>query len=432
MFSVQIEGEKGPVTLVDELDSGTDGTVYNHPSVTGQLVKIWHDPTDAKCKKLEAILNSPPVVPGGLTQIARPLKHVTLVPRSQVVGFTMSRASGNPLADIANLASRPLAFQSYKRRLQLVGKLAKSIEKLNGQGHILLDGIDPQNVFAGPELWFLDVDGWQISANGTSYPAEAVHAEICPPELMGLEICTATLNGRHDAWVLGTDIVWLLTGHHPFAAKLNSPTGPELEDRIANGLWPHARRARRHGVRPHPAAPLELLHPAMRRLAVECFDSGSLDATARPRATEWTAAIQKALADKPFLNQITGIEAVAVRKRVASLNGSPAGKKLRSTGRRTPQRKKRPRVKLAMSATTVVLVTTIGVGYYADVNRNKPQLVAPTGVVYEGEPRPTPELSKSALLSLDAAANPRVSRRRRKSGPHKSTPATWRRLQQSN
>jgi len=428
MLSVQVEGESGPITLTDELDSGTGGTAYGHSSKPGQVIKIWHDPTDKECRKLEAILGSPPVVPSGLTQIARPLKRVKLVPSGQVAGFTMPRASGSPLADIVNPASRPLSYQNYRRRLQLVAKLTKAVDRLNRQGFILFDGLDPQNVIVGPELWLIDTDGWQISVNGTVHHAEAVHAEICPPQLMGMDICTATLNEKHDAWVLATVVIWTITGHHPFAAKLKTQTGPQLQDRIARGLWPHSRRARRHGVQPHPGAPLELLHPAMRRLAVECFDAGSLDPTARPRATDWSATIQRALADKTFLDQIPGIEAAAVRKQMASLGGSMAGRNFRANGRGTSHGKKRPRLKLAMAAMTVVLVMAIGVGYYAVVDHDKPRFVPPTGAVYQGEPRPTPEIWKSVLSSSDGVSNPQESRRPHELDSYKPTPTSWKRL----
>ena len=428
MLSVQIEDENGPVTLADEIGSGTDGSAYDHPAEPDKLIKLWHDSTDEKRQKTEALIDSPPDLPGGLAWIAKPLQRVFSVPGGQLAGFTMAKASGTQLADVANPSSRPLGFQGYERRLRLVGKIAKAVAKLNADGYVLFDGLDPQNVMAGPELWLLDVDGWQIpSANGSVHHAEAVHAEICPPELMGSEISTVTLHEWHDAWVLGTVIVWVLTGHHPFDAKLKSPTGPALQDRIAEGIWPHARRARRRGVWPHPGAPLDLLHPAMRQLAVRCFDAGSKDVTARPRPVEWAAAVQQALSDKAFLGQIPRIEADAVRNQMAAFNAIPTGGFQRK-GHLWRNPGKRRRVKTTIAVAATLLIAAIGVYFHAVVDHDKPRLVPPTGVVYEGTPRPTPELWKSALFPSDAVSNPHASRRPRKLDSHKSTPSTWKRL----
>lgn len=64
--------------------------------------------------------------------------------------------------------------------------------------------LKPEHMIRGGEV----IDGSQISANGTEYPAEAVHMGICPPELMELEISTVTLHEWRNAWVLG-----MVTGH---------------------------------------------------------------------------------------------------------------------------------------------------------------------------------------------------------------------------
>ena len=428
MIEVRIEGERQPLALADELDSGTDGSVYSHPDQPDTLIKLWHDPTDEKCEKTEVLLTRPPDFSGGVVRIAKPLERVFTLSGERLAGFTMQKASGTPLADIANPCSRPLAFQAYERRLRMVGNLAKAVERLNADGYVLFDGLDPQNVMAGPELWLLDVDGWQISVNGTEYPAEAVHMEICPPELMELDIATVTLHEWHDAWVLGTIIVWVLTGHHPFDAKLKSPTGPPLEDRIADGLWPHTRRARRRGVTPHPSAPLELLHPTMRRLAVRCFDAGSKDVTVRPRPSEWSAAVHHALSDRQFLTQVPRIEADAIRKQVAAFNAlSTGGLQQKARSRWHPAR--RPRAKTAIAMAATLLIAAIGVYFHAvfDLDRLRP--IAPTGVVYDGPPLPTPTLWKSIHVPSDAVRDSHESRRPRELYVQKPTPTTWKRLQ---
>ncbi len=370
MFNVRVEGENGTLLLTDKLDNGGGGTIYHHPSRVDLLVKTLKNLTDDKRRKLEALFQSPPVLASGLAHIARPLKRVFSVSSGELVGFTMSKVYGHLLADIVNPCDRPLSFQNYTKRLQFVGTLAKSVEELSLQDYILFDGLAGQNIIAGPELWFLDVDGWQFSANGTVHHAEAVHEELLPPELTEGEIGTVALTEHQDAWCLATMIIWCLTSHHPFDVKLKSSLGPSLEDRIAEGLWPHSRRARRRGVGPHPAAPLELLHPAMRRLAIQCFDVGCKDATKRPLPAEWHAAIEQALADKAFLDQVPKIEADAVRKQMAAYKPTPAGRWQRAAGHTDRHGQKRHPVKATVAIVATVIITVAGMTYHTVVDQN--------------------------------------------------------------
>jgi hypothetical protein len=165
----------------------------------------------------------------------------------------------------------------------------------------------------------------------------------------------------------------------------------------------------------------------MRRLAVRCFDAGSKDVTTRPRPAEWSAALQQALADGAFLAQVPRIEADALRKQMAAFNAIPTGG-FQKKGHLWRNPGKRRRVKTTIAVAATLLIAASGVYFYAVVDHDKPRLVPPTGVVYEGEPRPTPELWTNALFPSNAVSSPHTSRRHRKLDSHKSTPTTWKRL----
>ena len=84
----------------------------------------------------------------------------------------------------------------------------------------------------------------------------------------------------------------------------------------------------------------------------------------------------------------------------------------------------------AIAAAAALLIAAVGVFFHAAVNQDKLQLVPPTGVVYEGEPRPTPEIWKRLLSPSHADSEYLRSRRSDKGRANSLTPPIWKRLQE--
>ncbi len=136
-------------------------------------------------------------------------------------------------------------------------------------------------------------------------------------------------------------------------------------------------------------------------------------------------AIQEAIADKQFLDQIPAIEAAAMRRQMATARTAMAGVGKPSR----PPNKKCHRVPTWVTlAVTVVVGVGGGLCHRFVTREDKPELVPPTGVVYEGEPLATPELWTKYVHSSPVDFPAIRSRRPVSADTDASTPAAWKRL----
>jgi formylglycine-generating enzyme required for sulfatase activity len=102
---------------------------------------------------------------------------------------------------------------------------------------------------------------------------------------------------EHDRFGLGVLVFHLLMeGFHPYRIKyLGAGEPPEIDQRIASGLYPYAP-ARNGSVAPPPlAVPYDVLPRDVRKLFERCFVDGHSTPAQRPAAREWREVLRRQL-----------------------------------------------------------------------------------------------------------------------------------------
>lgn len=286
------------------LAAGGEARIFVHPENPLEVVKVWHQPTAERARKLEAMLANPPSDPmagQGHVAIAWPTDLVCLPPR-RTVGFVMPRVQGvRPIIDFFNPKSRlqasPLFNWFYLHRT--ARNLATALRALHERGYVIGD-LNECNILASETalVTVVDTDSFQVwdAASGQLYRCKVGRPEFTPPELQGKSFAQINREPVHDLFGLAiVTFQLLMEGTHPFAGVYRGAGEPPLlATRIGAGHFPHAADARV----PYAAVPIaprfEWLHPVLQDLFVRCFRDGHVSPSLRPDCLSWQYGLEEA------------------------------------------------------------------------------------------------------------------------------------------
>ncbi|MCY4653566.1 MAG: hypothetical protein OXC95_10435, partial [Dehalococcoidia bacterium] len=286
------------------LAAGGEGTVYLPGSYTDHAAKIYHAPSaDIQTKLRLMIDNTPRVPPGEEDRIAIAWPEELLLDPAMIssaVGFLMRRVSGRPVIQYYSPAQRRRSAPSftYEHQISTARNIARAVEICHGQRYVIGD-INESNVLVSETgaVALIDTDSFQVldRASGQIYRSPVGKPEYTPAELQGHRFDSIDRTQDHDLFGLAVIIYQLLMeGVHPFAGVYTlSGDPPQLEDRIANGHFPHSRtRAVPYNHSPL-ALPWQNLHPSLRDRFIQCFDIGHDSPETRPTAHEWAQTLEE-------------------------------------------------------------------------------------------------------------------------------------------
>ncbi len=206
------------------------------------------------------------------------------------VGFVMARIVGNaPIASAANPQARKRAFPQagWGWLAHVARNLAVGFAALHEAGVVIGD-VNESNIVVASDgrVRFIDVDSFQVTANGTRYLCDVGTPTYQPPELQGMGFVGAVRTDNHDRFGLAVLIFQLLfMGRHPWAGRfagkgdISFETG-EIIARLPYAYGPQAAAA---GVAP-PAdgVHMEWLPPHIRGLFEGAFAKGRTVERDRP------------------------------------------------------------------------------------------------------------------------------------------------------
>lgn len=276
---------------------------FGDPSL---VAKVYHKPSEERGRKLQVMLANPPGDPmaaQGHTSIAWPVEILRTTDAAQrVIGFVMARATGmHVIIDLYNPVARrrlcPLFNYYYLHRT--ARNLAAAGSALHARGYVIGD-VKETNVLAGDTalVTIVDTDSFQVRDvhGGAIYRCLVYTPEFTPPELQGKDLSRTDRSTEHDCFGLAVLIFRLLMeGTHPFDGVFQGGGDPPpYEERIKAGWFPYGLKLRAPFL-PKPMSPsIDLLHPGIRRLFMQCFEDGHRDPGARPDAGTWQAALKEA------------------------------------------------------------------------------------------------------------------------------------------
>jgi len=288
------------VTLNTELGGGGEGKIYAVAEHASWVAKIYHHPTAEMGEKLAAMVAHPPEDPSaaeGHVSIAWPVD--LLENRGKAIGFLMPKVSQvRPLHDFYNPKTRRdrTPFFNYLYLHRTARNLAAAVSSLHAGGYVIGD-VNESNILVSQTalVTLVDTDSFQVRVGDRIYPCPVGKPEFTPPELQGKTLRHYQRMPEQDRFGLAVLIFQILMeGTHPFAGVYTGVGDPpSIEARIAAGHFPYG--SRRVPYRPTPIAPDgRILYPELRRLFLQCFDTGYLDPSQRPDAQTWVQALEAA------------------------------------------------------------------------------------------------------------------------------------------
>lgn len=286
---VEHGGARVDLAQLDPLASGGEASVY---AVGVRALKIWHAPTPARVRKLDALLARRTALPPTVVAPSEPVRDAT----GAVVGFAMPllAASYEPIAVLGRSAQRAARGLSNRVALDLLGHLLNALRGLHRAGVVVGD-LSDQNVAidagASEPLRLLDVDSFQVDG----LPCEVATEAFLDPHLYGPDVARPwmTADGSARTFSAGSD-------HYAFAVLLfRALTGAHPYGGVFAPLPTLARRAlaRASVLRDEVTAPprvrdaIEVLGAPLRARFEAIFERGDRTAWSAQELAEHAAAL---------------------------------------------------------------------------------------------------------------------------------------------
>lgn len=278
--------------LTDELGSGGQGAVYatDNEELAVKLISPSAD-RDAIRERFRQIRR----LPVNDLPISRPF--AVLEPPH--AGYVMSWLSDmEPIGNLSDMPGGENGLEWYtatgglRRRLRLLGRLARIFATLHGRGLVFADP-SPNNVFVSAsadheEVWLIDPDNLQFESNISDVIFTPFYGA---PELVREESGNNALTDVFGFAVIAFEMLALA---HPLIGD-DVDANPELEEAAMRGELPWVEHPERDENRASFGLSGELvLSERLRNLAHRTFGPGLNDPLERPGAATWSRALQEA------------------------------------------------------------------------------------------------------------------------------------------
>lgn len=299
-------------TLCKKLGEGGQGVVCytDHPGV---LVKIYRGGGVEDARRWARHIDWLMCQPLDELRIARPLTMITHPARE--TGYVMELMDGlEPLEEALEHAYQTLLdneehpLQGYldtgglERRLKLLQQLADTLARLHGRGMAYGD-LSPGNIFISQSVEHHQV--WLIDCDNICVSERAGYGTLHTPGYAAPEVARGDsgVNTLTDCWSFAVIAFQLLTLCHPFRSGLQMEEAEE-EDDGCDAVEVQADQGALCWIYDDEddsnawdgsGIPLEyVVDPALSQLFQDCFDTGRIDAGARPSMAQWRDALEAA------------------------------------------------------------------------------------------------------------------------------------------
>jgi DNA-binding helix-hairpin-helix protein with protein kinase domain len=276
-----------PIRLTRLLGRGGEGEVFEIQGRDDLVAKVYHEPPPPK--KAEKLLALARLGNERLFNLsAWPVDALRDGPEGEVVGFLMKKVSQaeevhalhSPKSRLQKFPEASWAFLVY-----VAGNIARAVAAMHEQGYVIGD-LNPKNILVTRKatVLLLDVDSFQVRAEGKTYRCEGGFPEYTPPELQGVAFREVDRRPEHDSFGLAVVIFQLLfMGRHPFSGRYLGAEEMPLERAIREYRFAYGADAQVRRMRQPPGT---LALDSMPAPLVDLFRRAFLSAD-RPRALEW-------------------------------------------------------------------------------------------------------------------------------------------------
>lgn len=290
------------VNIGRELGKGGEGSVFEVPSLSNQVAKVYHPnklPPPKKQAKLSFMAASPDAHESQfLNYVAWPQETLHPTHGGPVIGFLLPKVSGK--APIHMVYSPGHRKQDYPKAgfdflLYVARNVAATFESVHSHGYVIGD-VNQDSFFVGRDatVVLIDSDSFQVNARGTMHLCEVGVPHFTPPELQSISSFNAVVRtSNHDNFGLALLLFHVLFGgRHPFSGvPLRNGVGDALETDIKNFCYAYARDSQSRGSSPPPRSiPISILPDAVESMFHLAFTEKGASGV-RPTARQWVAAL---------------------------------------------------------------------------------------------------------------------------------------------
>ena len=285
------------LSLGSELGRGGEATVFSLSNEPSKVVKLYHQPSETRIKKLEAMIANAPQDPTAGTEhlsLAWP-QNLVFDGIGQGVGFIMpyiDNQNSLPLHQLYNPKARRqrAAGITWHYLVRIARNLCAVVAALHRAGYVIGD-LNESNILVTDRalVSLVDCDSVQVRDGPKLYRCLVGKGEYTAPELQDKAFQTVTRRPKHDTFALAVLLFLLLMeGVHPFAGVYRGEGEPPSTVEAIR-----SRRSAFFGagmLEPAPGAPaFDSLPREIRGLFRRAFSTRFN----RPSATGWQGALEK-------------------------------------------------------------------------------------------------------------------------------------------
>ncbi len=281
------------VRLGRRIGTGAEGEVYEIQGKRDLVAKVYHEPPPPE--KAEKLVVLSRLGNERLFNLSTwPVSTLRDAPDGEVVGFVMKKISQaeevhalhSPKSRLQKFPEASWAFLIY-----VAANVARAVAAIHEHGLVVGD-LNPKNILVTRKatVYLLDVDSFQVSAEGKTYRCEGGFPEYTPPELQGVAFRDVDRGQEHDCFGLGVVIFQLLfMGRHPFSGRYLGAGEMPLERAISELRFAYGVDAEAREMRQPPGT---LALDSMPSQFVGLFRRAFLS-TDRPRPREWVEPLDE-------------------------------------------------------------------------------------------------------------------------------------------
>jgi DNA-binding helix-hairpin-helix protein with protein kinase domain/Tfp pilus assembly protein PilF len=287
------KSQSDTVRLGRRIGAGAEGEVYEIQAKSDLVAKIYHEPPPPeKAEKLVILSRLGNERLFNLS--AWPVSTLRDAPDGEIVGFVMKKISQaeevhalhSPKSRLQKFPEASWAFLIY-----VAANIARAVAAIHEHGLVIGD-VNPKNILVTSKatVYLLDVDSFQVSAEGKTYRCEGGFPEYTPPELQGVAFRDIDRAQEHDSFGLGVVIFQLLfMGRHPFSGRYFGAGEMPLERAIREFRFAYGVDAEAREMRQPPGT---LALESMPAQFVSLFRRAFLS-TDRPGPREWIEPLEE-------------------------------------------------------------------------------------------------------------------------------------------
>jgi DNA-binding helix-hairpin-helix protein with protein kinase domain len=284
--------ESDIVRLGWRIGTGAEGEVYEIQDKNDLVAKVYHEPPPPeRAEKLVVLSRLGNERLFNLS--AWPVSALRDSPDGEIVGFVMKKISQaeevhalhSPKSRLQKFPEASWAFLIY-----VAANVARAVAAIHEHGLVIGD-VNPKNILVTRKatVYLLDVDSFQVSADGKTYRCEGGFPEYTPPELQGVAFRGIDRAQEHDSFGMAVVIFQLLfMGRHPFSGRYLGAGEMPLERAINEFRFAYGADAEARKMRQPPGT---LALDSMPSPLVDLFRRTFLT-TDRPRAREWVEPLE--------------------------------------------------------------------------------------------------------------------------------------------